>query len=118
VDEVKLHLGQPVAHQIVPAHLNSMASVPLKETGIDIQRQHRAGASHAAGQHPCHRAGAGADIQTAPALAHADRVQLSSRQRIVEMFKEPQASLLEIGRALLGEDVLGQCVIASADNLE
>ena len=101
MDEVKRGLGQLVGQEVVAAHLDPIARELVEEAGVEIHRKHRARAPDPLGKHPCDRASARADIQTAPALADANRVQLTDGQRIVVLLQQPQPSPLHIWRASL-----------------
>ncbi len=101
MDKVKRRLGQLVGQEVVVAHLDPIARELVEEARVEIHRKHRACAPDPLGKHPCDRATARADIQTAPALADANRVQLTEAKRIVVLLNQPQPSPLQIGRASL-----------------
>jgi hypothetical protein len=108
VDEVKRGLGQLVGHEVVAAHLDPVARELGEEARVEVHRKHRARAPDPLGKHSRDRPSARPDIQTAPALADANRVQLTDGQRIVVLLERPQPTPLHIWRASLRQNVLSQ----------
>ena len=101
MDEVKRGSGKLVGQEVVAAHLDPIARKLVEEARVEIHRQHRASAPDSLGKHPCDRAFARTHVQTAPALADANRVQLTDTQRIVVLLQQTQPSPLHIWRASL-----------------
>ena len=94
--EVKRPFRKRVGQQVVAAHLDLIGRQRLEETGVEIDRKHRTRAADAFAKHPCDRASAGPDVQTAPALADANRVQLADSQGVVLVLEQPQTRPLEV----------------------
>ena len=108
MDEVKRGLRQLVGQEVVAAHLDPIARELVEQARVEIHRKHRARTPDPLGKHPRDRPSARADIQTTPALADANRVQLTDGQRIVILLEQPQPSPLHIWRASLRESVFSQ----------
>ncbi len=101
MDEVKRRSGQLVGQEVMPAHLDPIARKLVEQARVEIHRNHGARDPDPLGEHACDRASARADIQTAPALANTNRIQLTDGQRIVVLLQQPQPSPLHIWRASL-----------------
>ena len=101
MDEVKRRFGQLVGEEVVAADFDSIARELVEEARVEIHRKHRARAPDPLGEHPGDRPSTRADIQAAPALANANRVQLTDGQRIVVLLQQLQPSPLHIWRASL-----------------
>jgi hypothetical protein len=101
MDKIKCSLRKRLGKQVMSAHLNLIARQPLQQASVEIHRKHHPSATDAPGKHLRHRACARPDVQTAPAIANADLVELLGGERVVALLQQHQAGAFQLSGVLL-----------------
>jgi hypothetical protein len=106
VNEIEGGRGQRLRQHVVPADLDPVAGQVFEQARVEVDGQDRAAAPHTLGEYPGHRAASRSDIQAPPSFSDSDRIQLSDRERVVELGQDPETSPLEVGCIVVGEQVV------------
>ena len=104
--KVERRFGKGVAQQIVSADLDAITGERLQQAHIEVERDHRARIAYPRGKQPRRRAGPSAHVETTPARANSDRIELPDRVRIEDLLQERQPRPLELFGPVLTERVL------------
>src|SRR5207237_8380864 len=92
VCEVEIALPEWIGEQVVSANLDAVVRERLQQPRLEIGCEDAARRADALGQQPRDRSGAGTDLEAAPSLGDAERVQRADRERAVVLRAQPPAA--------------------------
>jgi hypothetical protein len=107
VHQVECLIWKGVGEEIVLPDLYAWTRKRLEQTDIEVDRKHRARIAHTLGEESRRRTATGTRIETAPAHAHPDRIELTDRVWIANFREKTEPDPLELLSALLRKRVLG-----------
>src|SRR5262249_38496362 len=107
VSQVELGLRKRVDEKIVLHHLHAITRERLEQPRVKVPRDHKPLLTDSLREKTGRGAPTGTDVQATPSLAHADRLEQTVAERIVEMLQQLQAFSLELFRLESRKHVLG-----------
>jgi hypothetical protein len=90
----------------VSADLDAITGERFQQAHIEVERDNRTRIAYPRREQPRRRAGPSAHVETTPARADSDRIELPDRERIEDLLQERQPRPLELFGPVLTERVL------------